>query len=151
LKNSAYENISKIKNLLWWKHQQYLVKLVACSLGALFLTKALWGSYQKYRFIQEQITLRHQVVMLIEEDKKVSLPNCPEFVRTPEKEQVDVKMNSYKCARCNQARGVINIPCEHCYLCYECFVKKEDKFACNYCDKTVEKVMRIYVTSHDVD
>ena len=69
-----------------------------------------------------------------EQDVNNELENCPPFVRVPTKEISKVKIDSYKCVRCDkQARDIINLECLHCYMCYDCFKSKKDKFKCNVC------------------
>jgi len=83
-----------------------------------------------------------------EMDYNNRLENCPPFVRVPSSKLQEVKIDSYECTRCKSAvRDIINLDCMHCYLCYNCFKLKNDKFKCNICDQKVEKIVRIYVCS----
>ena len=96
----------------------------------------------------QKLELENQKEVLKEIDYQNRLENCPPFVRVPFEKMQKVKIDSYKCSRCEQVREIINLNCMHCYLCFECFKKKQDKFKCNLCNARVDKIVRIYVCSN---
>ncbi|CDW77491.1 UNKNOWN [Stylonychia lemnae] len=84
---------------------------------------------------------------LEQEDKASQIKDAPPFVR----EGIDkIEIEDFACVECNsEPRNLIFLPCKDCYLCEGCYKSKTDKFRCDRCQASVDKLIKIYVTNKD--
>jgi hypothetical protein len=62
-----------------------------------------------------------------------------------------VYIDSYECSVCKVGtRDLIFIPCEHYYMCYECYKKKINKDTCDKCNAKITSMVKVYVESVDL-
>lgn len=65
------------------------------------------------------------------QDQENQIPDAPPIAR----DGIDkINIESYTCTECKrEPRSIIFKPCKDCYLCNECYTKKEDKHECDRC------------------
>lgn len=55
-----------------------------------------------------------------------------------------LEINSFECSECNNARNIVFMPCQHCYLCETCH--NVDNKSCGKCNTEVSSVIKLFVT-----
>lgn len=70
---------------------------------------------------------------------------------------MEVVMDSYKCASCNNARCILSLNCQHCEICMKCFTKlieeaeqHRENPKCPKCKKRVGKYVQIFVIQNNM-
>ena len=150
LKNEVSSSLSDLQWRLIgdhaWSGLKFVFYMGVICYGAMLITSLRAMIQENERALKLEQTKR--LFRETDYNNKDAVENGPPFVRAPAQTLSKVVIDSYKCTRCGErARDIINLECMHCYMCFDCFKQKEDKFKCNVCGKRVEKVVRIYINS----